>query len=94
MAEGFTAEDYEEEPIEVWPEHERAMGFFIDYCQTQWRAAGMGGYTGLDYTAVLAAIQFEEPDKAQAKELFEQIRAIERGALEELAEYARKAQKK
>lgn len=53
---------------------------------------GMGGPTGLDYTAVLHVIQFEEPDKAQAKELFEQVKLIERGALQAMAE-ARKNQK-
>ena len=52
----------------------------------------MGGPTGLDYTAILAVIQFEESDKEQAKELFEQIRLIERGALTAMAE-ARKDQK-
>lgn len=70
------------------------MRFFIDYCQTQWRTAGMGGFIGLDYTAVIAAIQFEEPDKELAKELFEQVRGIERGALEELSEQAKRSQKK
>ena len=83
MAQGFSAEDYEEDELLVWPEHARALHFFMDQCQTQWRS-GMGGATGLDYTAILAAIEFEEPDRAQARELFEQIRCIERGALEEM----------
>ena len=52
----------------------------------------MGGPTGLDYTAVLAVIQFEETDKEQAKELFDQIKLIERGALTAMAE-VRKDQK-
>ena len=51
----------------------------------------MGGPTGLDYTAVLAVIQFEETGKEQAKELFDQIKLIERGALTAMAE-ARKNQ--
>lgn len=52
----------------------------------------MGGPTGLDYTAVLAVIQFDEQDKEAAKELFEQVKLIERGALKAMAE-ARKDQK-
>ena len=92
MAAGFTPDDYEEDPIEVWPEHARAWAFFCDSCSTQWRSGGMGGPTGLDYTAVLTVIQFEETGKEQAKELFDQIKLIERGALTAMAE-ARKDQK-
>ena len=73
----------------MWPEHVRALAFFRESCETQWRAS-MGGFTGLDYTAVLAVIQFEEPDKAQAKELFEQVKLIERGALKAMAEARKK----
>ena len=51
---------------------------------------GMGGPTGMDYTAVLHVIQFEEPDKVQAKELFEQVKLIERGALKAMAEARKK----
>ncbi|QTW17805.1 DUF1799 domain-containing protein [Comamonas kerstersii] len=91
IAAGFEPEDYEEDPIEVWPEHARAWAFFVESCSTQWRI-GMAGPTGLDYTAVLQVIQFDEPDKEQAKELFEQIRLIERGALQAMAE-ARKSEK-
>lgn len=92
VAAGFTLEDYEEEPIEVWPEHVRAWHFFCDSCSTQWRSGGMGGPTGMDYTAILAVIQFDEQDKEAAKELFEQVKLIERGALTAMAE-ARKDQK-
>ena len=46
----------------------------------------MGGVTGLDYSAILAVIQFEESDREQAKELFEQVKLIERGALKAMAE--------
>ena len=76
----------------MWPEHARAWAFFCESCSTQWRSGGIGGPTGLDYTAVLAVIQFEETDKEQAKELFDQIKLIERGALTAMAE-ARKDQK-
>ena len=46
----------------------------------------MGGATGLDYTAILAVIQFEELGKEKAQELFEQIKLIERGALKAMAD--------
>ena len=46
----------------------------------------------MDYTAILAVIQFDEQDKEAAKELFEQVKLIERGALTAMAE-ARKDQK-
>lgn len=70
----------------MWPDHVRAWSFFCESCSTQWRSGGTGGFTGLDYTAILAVIQFEESDKEQVKELFEQIRLIERGALKAMAE--------
>lgn len=46
----------------------------------------MGGPTGLDYTAILAVIQFEVPDKDDARELFDQVKLIERGALKALGD--------
>lgn len=70
----------------MWPEHARAWVFFCESCSTQWRLGGMCGPTGLDYTAVLSVIQFEEADQEQARQLFEQIKLIERGALKAMAE--------
>lgn len=73
----------------MWPDHVRALTFFRENCETQWRA-GMGGLTGLDYTAILAVIQFNEPDRQRARELFDQLKLLERGALQAMAD-ARKA---
>lgn len=89
VAAGFSPEDYEDDPIEVWPENLEAWIFFSDSCQTQWRT-GMGGATGLDYTAILAALQFEY-EKDKAKDLFWQVKQMERGALQAMAD-ARKAE--
>lgn len=83
---GINPADYgDEDAIEIWPENIQAVNFFIEYCSTQWRT-GMGGATGLDYTAVIAALQFAEADK----EVFEQVRCIERGALDAMSERRRK----
>ena len=70
----------------MWPEHVRAWAFFCESCSTQWRSGGIGGATGLDYTAVLSVIRLEEPDKEQGKDLFEQVKLIERGALKAMDE--------
>lgn len=84
VAAGFSPEDYEEDPLEVWPENIDAWLFFSETCQTQWRM-GMGGASGLEYASVLTALQFEcEAEKA--KELFWQIKLIERGALKAMSE--------
>lgn len=89
IAAGFAPEDYEEDPLEVWPENIDAWAFFSGSCQTQWRV-GMGGATGLEYASIIAALQFEhEADKA--KDLFWQVKHIERGALRAMAD-ARKDQ--
>lgn len=79
---GIKPEDYaDQDALEVWPENTQAVNFFIEYCATQWRT-GMGGATGLDYSAVIAALQWLGFDK----EVFEQVRCIERGALDAMAE--------
>ncbi|WP_225783600.1 DUF1799 domain-containing protein [Xenophilus sp. Marseille-Q4582] len=77
--------EQEEDTFEVWPEHADAWLFFCNFCSTQWRV-GMSGYTGLDYTAVLACLGCEEPEPVRRKDLFDQVRLIERGALEAMAE--------
>lgn len=84
---GMSPDDFDaqEEKTEVWPEHADAWLFFCNFCATQWRV-GMSGYTGLDYTAILACLGCEEADAARRKDLFDQVRLIERGALEAMAE--------
>lgn len=84
LAEGFKAEDYEEEPLGVWAENWEAVAFFIDCCGTQWRH-GFGGPTGLDYTAVLAALRTLRLPRDRFQELYADVRTLERAALEEMA---------
>lgn len=78
----FTAADFDEEVIEVWPENWPAVDFFLSLT-TQWRH-GMGGPTGLDYPAVLVLLRRLRLPRAQADEMFEVVRVMERAALNEI----------
>lgn len=69
-------------PFTPWAWHVDAMKLFGGM-RTQWRAvAAVGGlvYLGLDY-ASLAAVKAELGFSERGKELFDQLQAIERGAL-------------
>lgn len=67
--------------VEIWPENWQSVNFFMDYCRTQWRI-GMGGATGLDYTAVLACLRTLRLGRKRAEEVFADVRVIEAAALE------------
>lgn len=65
---------------ENWP----ALEIFLDM-QTQWRViATMGGavYQGLDYSALISVVGLKCGDNA--KQIFDDVRAIEKGALSNL----------
>jgi len=67
----------------ILPDNIPALNLFLA-CQTQWRTS-MSGFTGLDYTAVLAVLPLHcEPDSDHA-ELFESVQLIESGALRALS---------
>lgn len=70
--------------IGVWPENWQSVGFFMDYCRTQWRV-GMGGATGLDYTAVLACLRTLRLGRERSDELFADVRVMEAAALEAMS---------
>lgn len=54
--------------------------------RTQWRV-GMGGATGLDYTAVLADLREQIPDDAtERRQTYLDIKAMEAVTLQEWAE--------
>lgn len=72
------------EEINVYPECELAFVTFSKL-RTQWRV-GMGGPTGLDYTAVLALIRAMRLPREQSDELFEDIQTMEFSALTQIAE--------
>lgn len=70
--------------IGVWPENWQSVGFFMDYCRTQWRV-GMGGATGLDYTAVLACLRTLRLPRAEFDSMFADVRTMEAAALGAMA---------
>jgi hypothetical protein len=74
----------QETEVLIWPENELAYGVFVRLL-TQWRV-GMGGATGLDYTAVLAFIRTLRLSRVEAEELFADIQVMESAALEAMAE--------
>lgn len=63
---------------ENWPAFETFLR-----CQTQWRYT-MTGITGLDYTAVISVITLTCKNKDR-KQLFEDVRLIEQGALKSIS---------
>lgn len=64
----------------LWPENEQAADLFFR-CSTQWRY-GFTTRTGLDYTALLSVMQMLNLKRKRWPALFDDIRLIERGALE------------
>jgi hypothetical protein len=66
--------------IEIWPEHEQAVGVFAAML-TQWRTAPMGGVVGLDYSALPAVLEMMSVPRADWHEVFEQVRIMETEAV-------------
>jgi hypothetical protein len=83
-AAGLTAEDFECEAVEIWPENQRAYFLFLDL-QTQWRV-GMGGATGLDYLVLFAKLDRMKAPADEAEELEQDIRVMEHEALRVMSE--------
>ena len=84
IAEGFTAEDYETDDVEVWPENWPAFRLFCTV-QTQWRHASGGtgaAATGLDYAALLAVMARMKLADEDHDALFDDVQVLERAALE------------
>lgn len=68
----------------VWPENWESVAFFMDYCRTQWRV-GMGGATGLDYSAVLTCLRTLRLGRERTDEVFADVRTMESAALAAMA---------
>lgn len=83
-AKRFQTQQIAANEIGVWPENWQSVGFFMDYCRTQWRT-GMGGPTGLDYTAVLACLRTMRLGRERADEVFADVRVMEAAALGAMA---------
>jgi len=54
--------------------------------QTQWRVGGMGGVTGLDYSAVESTFRLMQIPTDRWPPLFEDIRVLEMSALKKINE--------
>ncbi|MBK5400504.1 DUF1799 domain-containing protein [Pseudomonas sp. TH39(2020)] len=80
---GFSAEDYGDE-AEVWPDTWPAFQVF-EAMSTQWRT-GACGATGLDYTSIRDVAGFLGLTRAQATDIFPDIRIMEAEALRVMAE--------
>lgn len=85
IAEGFTAADYETDPIEVWPENWNTWLLFSGM-QTQWYI-GMNGRTGLNYLVLFAMIDKLNLSKEESDLMFLDIQVMEYSALEEMAKH-------
>jgi hypothetical protein len=81
---GFEPEDYAGEPVELWPENERAYFLFVDL-RRQWRV-GMGGATGLDHNVMFRRMERMSLTPEEYDQLDADIRAMEDEALEAMFE--------
>ncbi|MEM7706620.1 MAG: DUF1799 domain-containing protein [Pseudomonadota bacterium] len=79
--------------FEIFYNNWLAWGVF-QACTTQWRIAPMGGYTGLDYTAVHSVMTTLGIAKKKRSSHFNRLRYIEAGAMAEMAEQRKRAEKK
>lgn len=83
---GFTAEDYEGDDVEVWPENWPAFQVLVRL-QTQWHCAGMNGQpTGLIYQSAYPLLDRAFPDPADWDAAFDDLRVMEAAALPVLGE--------
>lgn len=75
-----------DEKCYLWPCNVRTFNVW-QQVQTQWRSAGMGERTGLDYAGVVAYLGSMPGMRPKARsQLFSGLRAMERAALEVWAE--------
>jgi hypothetical protein len=63
----------------IWPENETPFLVFAAM-QTQWRI-GMGGPTGLDYTALPVVLDLQEVAPDKRRQVFDDVRVMEAEAL-------------
>lgn len=82
---GFLPEDIEEEVIEIWAANEQSFACF-ESLMTQWRT-GMGGPTGFDYSVVPFVMDMVGVrGKKRRREVFRDLRVMEKQALRTMAE--------
>lgn len=83
---GFTPEDFEGDPVEVWPENAQAWQVFVEM-SGQWRQS-FNGPTALDYTALFARMDRLQLDAPAWEDLFADVRVLEAQALRTMKEPA------
>jgi hypothetical protein len=81
---GYTAEDFDTDPVEVWPENWPAAYLFSSL-STQW-SIGMGGASGLRYEAVYPLLDRLAQSPEEWTELFDDVRVLEASALKTMSE--------
>lgn len=83
-AAGLSEEDFEQQPVEAWPDNESAY-FMFAALQTQWRV-GMAGATGLDYAAFPVVLRMHGVPKSEWQALMADMPVMEMAALMAMAE--------
>ena len=76
---GFTAEDFAQPPVAIWPDNQAAVELFISI-STQWRT-GPSGMTGLDYNVLFVRLDRMQLNPEQHEQLFQDVSRIEIEAL-------------
>lgn len=80
MAEaGFEPEDYEEDPVGVWPDNRQVFDLFL-FMQTQWRRDN--GPCGLDYNVLFHKMDRMGLTPEQYEEMEADMQLMEATALE------------
>lgn len=84
---GFAPEDYEDDPVPIWPDTSQAFDLFV-FMQTQWRRDN--GPCGLDYNVLFRKMDRMNLSPVEYDELEADIRVMEVAALDAI----RKSQSK
>lgn len=79
------SEDDMAETIDVWPENNLVFNIF-SYLSTQW-IYSMNGITGINYQSIPFIFELFNVEKDDTKSVFDDIREMERYALEEVKTY-------
>lgn len=77
----FTAEDFELDTVEVWPDCWPSWQLFCEL-SGQWRISGMGARTALDYTPLFMRMERMGLSEEAWNDMFRDIRVIEGAALD------------
>lgn len=78
---GFSLEDYQEDPVPIWPDTRQAFDLFR-FMQTQWRRDS--GPCGLDYNVLFHKMDRMNLSSAQYDDLEADIQIMESVALEQI----------